>query len=53
MTGDSQASQDSAATTAASGNAMRFAVDGWEPPTAPAWNSRITWKSPPPWWTST
>jgi hypothetical protein len=31
MTGDSQASQDSAATTAASGNAMRFTVDGWDP----------------------
>ena len=31
MTGDIQASQDSAATTAASGNAMRFTVDGWDP----------------------
>jgi hypothetical protein len=31
MTGDIQASQDSAATTAVSTNAMRFSVDGWDP----------------------
>ena len=31
MTGDIQASQDSAATTAVSRNAMRFTVDGWDP----------------------
>ncbi len=31
MTGDIQASQDSAVTTAASRNAMRFTVDGWDP----------------------
>jgi len=31
MTGDIQASQDSAATAAVSRNAMRFTVDGWDP----------------------
>ena len=31
MTGDIQASQDSAATTAVNRNAMQFTVDGWDP----------------------